>query len=82
LSPIIVPLYELSHDLSNYRTVEPRLKESVLGLLRSWAKIVDSLEGDQVLLLMIESGKNWDWRFDSDGNFWKVPRCGFLYILL
>jgi len=75
LSPIIMPLYGLSYDLSNHRTVEPQLKESVLGLLKSWANIVDQFEGDQVLLLVIESGKTWDWKFDSEGNFWKVPRC-------
>lgn len=74
-----MPLYGLSYDLSNHRTVEPQLKESVFGLLKSWANIVDQFEGDQVLLLLIESGKNWDWRFDAEGNFWKVPRCDFLH---
>ena len=82
LSPIIMPLYGLSHDLSNHRTVEPQLKESVLSLLRLWAKIVDQFEGDQVLMLIIESGKNWDWKFDSEGNFWKVTRYDFLHTLM
>ena len=74
LSPIVVPLYGLWYDLSNHKTVDPRLREAVLALLKSWAKIVDQFEGEQVLMLVIEGRKFWDWRFDSEGNFWKVPR--------
>lgn len=74
-----MPLYGLWYDLSNHKTVDPRLRESVLGLLKSWAKIVDQFEGEQVLLLVIEGGKYWDWEFDSEGNFWKVPRYDLLH---
>jgi hypothetical protein len=79
LSPIILPLYGLSYDLSKHKTADPHLRESVLGLLKSWAKLVDQIEGEQVLLLVIEGGKSWDWKFDSEGNFWKEARWVLLH---
>ena len=74
-----MPLYGLSYDLSNCKTADPQLRESVFGLLKSWAKIVDEFEGEQILFLVIESGKTWDWKFDPEGDFWKVPRCDLLH---
>jgi hypothetical protein len=72
LSPLIATLYGLSYDISQHRTVDPQLKGSVSGLLKSWAKIVNQVEGQDILWSVIDGGKECDWKFDVAGNFWKI----------
>ncbi|KAJ3501037.1 hypothetical protein NLJ89_g9525 [Agrocybe chaxingu] len=73
LSPVVPALYLLSFDLQRCITADPQLKESVTGLLKSWAKITDLNEGSPILWSIIEGGKENEWKFDSEGNFWKSP---------
>jgi hypothetical protein len=71
LSPIIPSLYLLSYDLEKFKTADPRLRESITGLLLSWGKIVDENEGTRVLWSVVEGGKDGDWKFNLEGQFWK-----------
>lgn len=71
LSPIVPVLYALSYDFDHYKATDPQLKESVTGLLVSWGKIVDQTEGSRILWSIIEGGKDYEWRFDLEGNLWK-----------
>lgn len=71
LSPIISSLYLLSYDLNKFKTADPRLKDSIMGLLLSWGKIVDENEGTQILWSIVDGGKGGDWKFNMDGQFWK-----------
>lgn len=72
LSPLIATLYGLWYGISQHKIVDAQLKESVLGLLKSWAKIVNQREGQEILWSVIEVGKECDWKFDVEGNFWKI----------
>lgn len=72
LSPLIATLYGLSYDISQHKTVDPQLKESVSGLLKLWAKIVNQIEGQDILWSVIDGGKECDWKFDMTGNFWRI----------
>ncbi|KAF8974323.1 hypothetical protein BDZ97DRAFT_1900021 [Flammula alnicola] len=49
----------------------PALYESVNGLLISWGKIVDHMEGSNILWGIVEGGKHYDWKFNMEGHFWK-----------
>jgi len=71
LSPIIPSLYHLSYDLEKFKTADPQLKESVMGLLLSWGKIVDEDEATRILSSVVEGGKDGDWKFNLEGQFWK-----------
>jgi len=74
LSPLIATLYRMSYDLSRFKTADPQLRESVLSLLKSWAKIVEENEGASVLWALSENDNDCEWKFDAEGNFWKAPR--------
>ncbi|CAA7259732.1 unnamed protein product [Cyclocybe aegerita] len=71
LSPVVPALYLLFFDLQQCKTADPQLKESVMGLLKSWGKITDPIEGSPILWSIIEGGKENEWKFDLEGNFWK-----------
>lgn len=74
LSSLIAPLYRMSYDFSRFKTADPQLRESILSLLKSWAKIVDENEGTSVLWALSENDDEGEWRFDVEGNMWKAPR--------
>ncbi|KAF5321604.1 hypothetical protein D9619_000281 [Psilocybe cf. subviscida] len=68
LSPLISALYGVSYDLDQRRTSAPQVKESIIGLLKAWGKIIDDGEGTDVLWHIIEGGKEWEWSVDLEGN--------------
>lgn len=72
MSPIIPSLYLLYFDLDQIKTSDPQLKESVNGLLVSWGKIVDEVEGSKVLWSIVENGKQGEWKFNLEGHFWRT----------
>jgi len=74
LSPLIPALYSLSFEVNQYKAADPQLKESVLGLLKSWGKIVDQPDGTRILWSIVEDDKDWEWNFDIEGNFWRRPK--------
>ncbi|KAF9534898.1 hypothetical protein CPB83DRAFT_901829 [Crepidotus variabilis] len=73
LSSLVPSLYGLYFDISQHKTVDPQLKELVIGLLKSWGKIIESVEGETILWKLVESNKEWDWKFDLEGNLSKTP---------
>lgn len=74
LSPVASALYSLLYDLDQVKTADPRLKESVIGLLVSWGKIVDEAEGSKTLWSIVEGDKDSDWKFNMEGHFWKAMK--------
>ncbi|KAH9483052.1 Transport and Golgi organization protein 6-like protein [Psilocybe cubensis] len=72
LSPIVSALYSLLYDLDQVKTADPRLKESVTGLLVSWGKIVDEGEGSKILWSIVEGGKDGEWKVNLEGHLRKT----------
>ncbi|KJA30045.1 hypothetical protein HYPSUDRAFT_125960 [Hypholoma sublateritium FD-334 SS-4] len=72
LSPVIPDVYALLFDLGSHRLADPQVKESVTGVLLSWGKIIDRVEGTNTLWSVIEGGRDYTWKFGLEGNFWKL----------
>ncbi|KAF6762641.1 hypothetical protein DFP72DRAFT_876446 [Ephemerocybe angulata] len=73
LSPIIAPLYSLFFYLSSQKTTDPRLKESVQGLLVTWGKIVDPSRAVDLLWALIQEGQEQYWSASLDGTIRLIP---------
>ncbi|EAU84761.2 hypothetical protein CC1G_00280 [Coprinopsis cinerea okayama7 len=69
LEPIVPALYSLLFHLSTHRASDPRLKESVQGLLTTWGKIVDTVGAVGVFWVIIVQGQSLHWKTDLEGNF-------------
>lgn len=76
LSPILPALYSLSYHLERHKTSDPRVKESLRGILVLWGKITDSLEATQVLWRIVEHGNGEMWSVGLESDFWRVAPSG------
>ncbi|KAG9128193.1 hypothetical protein FRC07_003743 [Ceratobasidium sp. 392] len=59
IEPILVPLYNLSAYLDAQRVSDPMLKESVHGLLRTWARLVARDEAITGLWNVVQGVGGW-----------------------
>lgn len=73
LSPIVSPLYALLHHLDHVRTADPTLKESVRGLLSTWARVVVSEEG-VTQLWSILVGEEIEFSVGLDGEIRRLTK--------
>lgn len=72
LSPIVPALYSLLYHFHNLKTSDPKLKESVHGMLLTWGKIVVTNEGLKTLWCIVEGGRKTGWRLDLEGHIWNL----------
>lgn len=59
IEPILVPLYNLSAHLDGQRISDPALKESVRGLLRTWARLVGREEAISGMWDIVQGKGGW-----------------------
>ncbi|KAJ7591090.1 hypothetical protein C8J56DRAFT_782610 [Mycena floridula] len=71
LSPIIPSLYALLFHLDRIKTSDPTLKESVSGLLATWARVITEAEGVASLWQIID-GVELAWEIDLGGSVRRV----------
>ncbi|KAG5637776.1 hypothetical protein H0H81_003277 [Sphagnurus paluster] len=71
LSPIASTLYSLLYHMDHVKTTDPSLRESLRGLLITWAKIVTTSDGVTVLWSIIES-EDTGWKIDLEGQITKT----------
>ncbi|CCO26531.1 hypothetical protein BN14_00556 [Rhizoctonia solani AG-1 IB] len=82
IEPIIVPLYNLSAHLDAQRISDPTLKESVRGLIRTWARLVGREEVVQGLWLVIRGTGGWGvggdakWCWDVGEEGLEISKAG------
>jgi hypothetical protein len=82
IEPIIVPLYNLSAHLDAQRISDPTLKESVRGLIRTWARLVGREEVVQGLWLVIQGTGGWGvggdakWCWDVGEEGLEISKAG------
>ncbi|KAG5646622.1 hypothetical protein DXG03_002926 [Asterophora parasitica] len=67
LSPLVSTLYSLLYHMDEVRTTDPGLRESLRGLLVTWAKIVGASDGAAILWSVLESD-DVGWKVDLEGN--------------
>ncbi|KXN90255.1 hypothetical protein AN958_04046 [Leucoagaricus sp. SymC.cos] len=68
LSPIVPSLYSLLYHLVKFKTSDPRLKESIHGMLLAWGKIVTRDEGLDTLWSITKKGQERGWKVDLEGH--------------
>jgi hypothetical protein len=68
LSPIIPALYSLLYHLHRVKTSDPKLKESVHGMLLTWGKIVIADEGLKTLWSIAKSAQRFGWQIGLEGH--------------
>ncbi|CAE6455851.1 unnamed protein product [Rhizoctonia solani] len=59
IEPILVPLYNLSAHLDAQRVSDPALKESVRGLIRTWARLVSREEAIEGIWSVVQGTGGW-----------------------
>ncbi|GLB33780.1 hypothetical protein LshimejAT787_0106640 [Lyophyllum shimeji] len=67
LSPITPTLYSLLHHMDKVKAIDPSLRESLRGLLVTWAKIIGTPDGVDILWLILQSEEQ-GWSVDLEGN--------------
>jgi hypothetical protein len=67
ITPIIVPLYSLLHHLDGVKTSDPTLKELILNLLSTWARVISVDECIEELMGILSS-ERIGWRVGLDGS--------------
>ncbi|KAF5387644.1 hypothetical protein D9615_000386 [Tricholomella constricta] len=67
LSPIVPALYSLLYHMDEIKTTDPSLRESLRGLLVTWAKIIGTSDGVSILWSVLESD-DIGWAIDIEGN--------------
>jgi hypothetical protein len=85
LTPIVAPLYSLLFHLSGQKTSDPRVKESVQGLLATWGKIVNAETAVNSLWGIVLQVDIIHWKIDMEGNIDRIEsfvrvfsRCLFI----
>ncbi|KAF9451696.1 hypothetical protein P691DRAFT_723445 [Macrolepiota fuliginosa MF-IS2] len=73
LSPVVAPLYSLLYRLNKVKTSDPKLKESLRGMLLTWGKIVTANEGIEILWSIIRDGQQGGWKIDLEGHIRLLP---------
>lgn len=73
LTRIVPPLHSLLEHLHRTKASDPALKETVRGLLSTWARAVAAGEGGDALWAVIE-GSGCDWEVDVAGGLRVVER--------
>jgi hypothetical protein len=68
LSPIVPSLYSLLYHLDKIKTSDPKLKESLHGMLLTWGKIVTGSEGLEILWSIVKDGQEGGWKIDLEGH--------------
>ncbi|KAG8763585.1 hypothetical protein FRC11_001154 [Ceratobasidium sp. 423] len=82
IEPILVPLYSLSAHLDAQRVSDPALKESVRGLIRTWARLVGREEAVEGLWSVIQGTGGWGvgdeakWCWDVGEEGLEISRAG------
>ncbi|CUA70257.1 Cyclin-D-binding Myb-like transcription factor 1 [Rhizoctonia solani] len=82
IEPILVPLYNLSAHLDAQRVSDPALKESVRGLIRTWARLVGREEAIEGLWSIIQGSGGWGvgteakWCWDVGEEGLEISRAG------
>lgn len=70
LTPVMSALYSVLHHMDKVKTSDPTLKESLRGLLVTWAKIVGTSEGIACLWSILENDDGL-WQLDLEGRIHK-----------
>lgn len=73
LTPIVPSLYELSSALDLVKTSDPALKTTVRGFLRTWGRLVDTIEGIATLWLVVD-GEGGQWQVNIVGEIARIER--------
>lgn len=73
ISPVISPLYALLFQLDSVKTSDPTLKESVRGLLSTWARVVAVPEGIAKLWSILDDGEI-EWQINLEGQVKRVAK--------
>ncbi|CAE7174524.1 unnamed protein product [Rhizoctonia solani] len=82
VEPILVPLYNLSAHLDAQRVSDPALKESVRGLIRTWARLVGRDEAVEGLWSVIQGTGGWGvgneakWCWDVGEEGLEISKAG------
>ncbi|KAJ1308574.1 hypothetical protein OPQ81_004273 [Rhizoctonia solani] len=82
IEPILVSLYNLSAHLDAQRVSDPALKESVRGLIRTWARLVGREEAIEGLWSVIQGIGGWGvggeakWCWDVGEEGLEISRAG------
>ncbi|CAE6425596.1 unnamed protein product [Rhizoctonia solani] len=82
IEPILVPLYNLSAHLDVQRISDPTLKESVRGLIRTWARLVGREEVIEGLWSIIQGAGGWGvggeakWCWDVGEEGLEISKAG------
>ncbi|KAF8076354.1 hypothetical protein FPV67DRAFT_413223 [Lyophyllum atratum] len=67
LSPMTPTLYSLLYHMDTVKTTDPGLRESLRGLLITWAKIIGTSNGVDILWSISETDEQ-GWSVDLEGN--------------
>ncbi|RDB22555.1 RNA polymerase II assembly factor RTP1 [Hypsizygus marmoreus] len=73
LTPIVSTLYSLLYHMEKIKTTDPNLKESLRGIMITWAKIVGTSEGIEALWSILSSEEGV-WKVDLEGQIHKVKQ--------
>ncbi|CAE6527383.1 unnamed protein product [Rhizoctonia solani] len=82
IEPILVPIYSLSAHLDAQRVSDPALRESVRGLIRTWARLVGREEAVAGLWSVIQGIGGWGvggeakWCWDVGEEGLEISRAG------
>lgn len=82
LSPIIPALYSLLYHLNKVKTSDPKLRESLHGMLSTWGKIVVASEGLEILWFIVRNGQEGGWKVDLEGHIRLLPEFVHFMILI
>lgn len=73
LAPIVPALYSLLYHLNRVKTSDPKLKESLHGMLLTWGKIAVASQGVETLWSIVRGGQQIGWKIDLEGHIWLLP---------
>ncbi|KAH8118805.1 hypothetical protein DFH11DRAFT_1569390 [Phellopilus nigrolimitatus] len=77
LQPIIPQLFSLLEHLRVSKTADPTMRETVEGLLSTWARAASKEEVVAALWKVVE-GEGYDWRVDAAGELFVTERTSSL----
>ena len=73
LTPVIAPLYGLLYALDSVKTSDPAQKTTVRGILRTWGRLADTVEGMAILWSIVD-GEGGEWRVSILGDISRVEQ--------
>ena len=80
-TPIASALYTILGCLGSKKTADPTLKETIRGLLGTWARIVSAKEVEEMCWRIIE-GEGGYWKVDIAGEITQTERYFFVAFYL